>query len=195
MDAIEGLDFGRLAYGRRLFTAAARLSTASFRSDPKLAEDMRSGHRYNDMRSGHRYNAACAAVLASAGQGDEKSPMNEPEKARWRKQALEWLRADLAHWTNQVQTGKPEAKALVSQKLQHWKEDLDLAGIRISGELAKLSESEQKAYQALWADVEALLKQAQEQTPHDRQMPPGPASSPALAAPIRRGLKGLVERP
>jgi hypothetical protein len=108
----------------------------------------------------NRYAAACAAALAGAGQGDDKPPLDEKEKTRWRRQALDGLKIDLAFWTRQAETGKPEAKALVSQKLQHWKADADLAGIRDDAELAKLPESERAAFRKLWADVDALLKKA-----------------------------------
>jgi hypothetical protein len=51
-----------------------------------------------------------------------------------------------------------------AQILDHWKRDNDLAGIREPEALAKLPEAEQKEWQALWAEVKALLKRAQGQT-------------------------------
>jgi hypothetical protein len=45
----------------------------------------------------------------------------------------------------------------VSQTLRHWKVDSDLAGIRDETALKALSEDEQKACRALWAEVDALL--------------------------------------
>jgi hypothetical protein len=147
-DAAERIEFADLAYKMKQFGSSARLYTDSFRSEPKLAEDM---------KSAARYNAACAAALAGAGHGDDQPPLNEKEKTRWRKQALDWLRADLAFWTKQAETGKPEAKALVSQKLQPWKADSDLAGIRDETALQTLPEDDRKACRSLWAEVEALL--------------------------------------
>ena len=151
-DAAERVEFAYMAHKTKQFGPSARLFAESFRVDPKLAEDM---------KAGHRYDAACAAALAGAGKGDNKPPLDEPEKARWRKQALDWLRADLAYWAKQAETGKAEAKALVSQKLKHWKADSDLAGIRDETALAALPEDEQKACRALWAEVDALLAKAQ----------------------------------
>jgi hypothetical protein len=150
-DAAEGIGFANLAYNMKQFGPSARLYAESLRADPKLA---------GDLSSGHRYNAACAAALAGAGQGDDKPPLDEKEKTRWRKQALDWLRADLAFWTRQAKTGKPEAKALVSQQLQHWKANTDLAGIRDETALKALPDEEQKACRALWAEVDALLAKA-----------------------------------
>jgi tetratricopeptide (TPR) repeat protein len=148
-DAAERLEFAYFAYNTKQFSLSARLFGESLGTDPKLAEDM---------KAGNRYNAACAAALAAAGKGNEKPPLDEPEKTRWRKQALEWLKADLAHWSKQAETGRPEAKARVRQKLQHWKADADLAGIRDEIALKARSVDEQKACQALWAEVDQLLQ-------------------------------------
>ena len=42
----------------------------------------------------------------------------------------------------------------MQQRLREWQQDADFAGVR--GEaLAKLPEAERKAWQQLWADVEA----------------------------------------
>jgi tetratricopeptide (TPR) repeat protein len=150
-DAVEGIDVADFAYKTKKFGPSARLYVESLRADPKLAEDV---------KAGNRYYAACAAALAGAGQGDDKPPLDEKEKTRWRKQALTWLKADLAFWARQAETGKPEAKALVSQQLQHWKADTDLAGIRDETAIKALPDGEQEACRALWAEVDALLAKA-----------------------------------
>jgi serine/threonine protein kinase/tetratricopeptide (TPR) repeat protein len=150
-DAAEGIGFADLAYKSKQFGPSARLYSESFGADPKLAEDM---------EAGHRYAAACAAALAGAGQGHDKPPLDEKEKTRWRKQALDWMRIDLSHWTKQAESGKPEASALVSQKLHHWKADTDLAGIRDDMAIQALPADEQKDCRALWAEVDELLAKA-----------------------------------
>src|SRR5262249_44053922 len=66
-----------------LHAQSAALYLAAFESSPGLADPTK-GH--------HRYNAACAAVLAAASQG-KGAP--EADRARWRRQALAWLNADL----------------------------------------------------------------------------------------------------
>jgi hypothetical protein len=110
------------------------------------------------MRAQNRYNAACAAALAGCGQGKDDPPLDEPTKARWRKQAIEWLKADLAAWSKVLESGPPQARQSVSQTLQHWKGDPDLAGIRDEAALARLPEAEQRVCRTLWAEVDALLK-------------------------------------
>ncbi|MFI5454218.1 MAG: protein kinase [Isosphaerales bacterium] len=136
-------------YGRQFFAASAAIWSAGFAADPKLAEDM---------KAQNRYNAACAAALAAAGKGIEQPPLEEPAKARWRIQALDWLKADLAYWAKQSKSGAPEAKALVRKTLQQWKADADLASVRDEKELTKLPEPERKTWRALWSEVAALLK-------------------------------------
>jgi hypothetical protein len=44
------------------------------------------------------------------------------------------------------------------ENLRHCERDPDLAGVRDEAALAKLPEEERKAWQALWADVAAILK-------------------------------------
>jgi Flp pilus assembly protein TadD len=154
-DADETLGFAEICYLTRLHGSSARLWAEAFQSQPKLLDDM---------ETQHRYNAACAAVLAGCGQGKDIPPLDEETKSRWRKQAIDWLKADLAHWTKEAESKKPEAKALVSQTLQHWKTDPDLGGIRDKAAPAKLSEAEQRACRALWAEVDAVLAKARSAT-------------------------------
>jgi hypothetical protein len=44
--------------------------------------------------------------------------------------------------------------------MTHWRRDGDLAAIRGPDSLAKLAEPEQKACEALWRDIAALLERA-----------------------------------
>src|SRR5262249_12094845 len=136
--------------------------------------------RANEVKQGHRYNAACAAVLAAAGRGPGADTLQDEERARLRRQALGWLRADLALLTSKVladsaqsgegekpktlpqqSAGRSAAEVLwVENQLTHWKGDPDLAGVRAAKGLAQLPAEEQNAWQKLWADVEQLRNQA-----------------------------------
>jgi hypothetical protein len=78
-------------------------------------------------------------------------------KTEFREQALAWLEADLVAWTEEAETGKPGAKARVSETLHEWRDDGDLAGIRDESALKSLPGDQQKACRALWAKVGALL--------------------------------------
>jgi serine/threonine-protein kinase len=151
-DAAEALVFADLGSVRRRYNLAVRFYTDAFRAIPELAEDV---------KAGNRYNAACAAALWVGGTSDEKPPLDDQAKTQWRKQALSWLEGDLAYWTKQADTGKPDAKALVSKTLQHWKTDSDLIAIRDETALKALPGEEDKPWRALWTKVDALLARSQ----------------------------------
>jgi serine/threonine protein kinase/tetratricopeptide (TPR) repeat protein len=151
-DAAEGLVFADLAYRTRRCGPSVRLYAEAFGADPKLAEDM---------SAGNRYNAACAAALASAGKGDGRPPLDQKAMAQLRKQAVAWLRADLTFWTKHAGSGPPQAKALVAQTLFHWKQDADLVGLRGEPAAKALPVDEHEACRALWAEVDALLARSQ----------------------------------
>ena len=141
----------QMCYDKKLHGASARFWAEAFQAQPKLVEDM---------QAQNRYNAACAAALAGCGQGKDEPPLDDAAKARWRKQAIDWLKADLAAWSKILESGPPQARQSISQTLQHWKADPDLAGLRDAGSLAKLPKDEQDACRALWKDVDALLARA-----------------------------------
>ncbi len=150
-DNSERLQLAQRAYDKLLHAAAARLWTEALAAEPSLADDR---------QAQHRYNAACAAALAGAGHGKDDPPPDDAAKAKLRRQAREWLRAELATWANILDSGAADMKAKVASTLQHWKEDTDLAGIRDEKELAKLPEDERAAFKRLWNDVDQLLTRA-----------------------------------
>jgi tetratricopeptide (TPR) repeat protein len=150
-DVAERAAVAKLCYDTRRFAAAARFWAEAFAADSELAEDL---------AAGNRYNAACAAALAGAGRGEREPPLDEQGEARWRKQAVAWLRADLARRTEQARAGTPQALAEVGEKLVHWKSDPDLAGIRDATAIGALSADEQAACRALWSEGDALLARA-----------------------------------
>jgi Tfp pilus assembly protein PilF len=136
---------------KQLYAASARFYTDAFAEQPKLADDP---------RKQHRYNAACAAALAAAGQGKDADKVDAKERTRLRKQALDWLRADLAMWGKVLDKANVQAKTVV-QQMRHWQTDPDLAGVRDQEALKKLPEPERNEWQKLWADVTALLIRAE----------------------------------
>ncbi len=138
--------------GKRLTQAAARLYVAAFGDNPKLADDLITRHRYD----GARY-----AALAGSSQGKDAESLEDKERSRWRKQALDWLRADLAAYTKLVENGTLADRTFVKLSLSRSQKDADLAGIRKQAALTKLSAEEREACQKFWADVETLLKKTQ----------------------------------
>jgi tetratricopeptide (TPR) repeat protein len=142
------------AYDTKRYALAARLFSEAMEADPKLGDDR---------QTQHRYNGACSAALAGCSQGKDDPAPVEAAKVKLRKQALDWLKAELAVWFKLVESGPPQAKAFIVQILNHWKNDADLVGIRDEKELAKLPDSERDAFTRLWAEVDALLAKARGQ--------------------------------
>jgi tetratricopeptide (TPR) repeat protein len=128
--------------------AAARLYADAFAAEPGQADDE---------KARHRYNAACAGALAGCGLGKDDPSPDDTAKEKLRRQALDWLRADLATYTQLLAGTDPKASALVRQRLQHWQQDADFRGVRGDEALTKLPEGERPGWRALWADVTATL--------------------------------------
>ncbi len=113
-----------------------------------------------DLIAANRYNAACSAALAGAGKGNDHAQLDDAAKARWRNKALDWLKADLAERAKQAETNQPRARRDVIQKLQHWKVDRDLAGVREAAALEKLPADQRRDWLALWSEVGTVLAEA-----------------------------------
>jgi serine/threonine protein kinase/Flp pilus assembly protein TadD len=141
----EACEYARLCVYKKRYATAIRFWSDAFRADPSLAADA---------RAGHRYNAACAATLAAAAAPED------PERARCRAQALEWLRADLGAARTVLETGKPIDRVLTVNRLHHWQGDWDLTGLRDPAALARLPAGDREACKQLWAEVEAVLRSA-----------------------------------
>lgn len=151
--AAETLAFARICQGKKLYGAAARFWAEAFQSNRALAD-----YSFN---TGNLYKAACAATLAASGQSTLEPALDVAAQAKLRQQALDWLRPELAVWKYKINGADPHARAEAVRTLKSWQADRDLASVRDPGALARLRESERKDWQALWADVESLLKGAQ----------------------------------
>jgi hypothetical protein len=136
-----------------LFATATSLWVQSLEANSSLADNR---------QAQHPYNAACCATLAAAGQGRDVPTPDDGAKTKLRQQALVWLKAELAAWTGFIATADQQQRRFIAATLQHWQDDPDLASIRDTGALAELADAERAAFTQLWADVAALLKQAQQ---------------------------------
>jgi serine/threonine-protein kinase len=121
--------------------AAAHLYADAFAADPRLADDLPAGRRCGAAR--------CAAL---AGQGKDVQKLDDQECARLRRQALDWLRADLAA------RAQATDHAQVQKTLKRWQQDADLAGVRDQEALGKLPPAEREAWGQLWSEVADLLQ-------------------------------------
>jgi tetratricopeptide (TPR) repeat protein len=146
-DAQEALALAEWCRVRKSYAAAARFAAEAFAANPTLADDL---------QSLQRYNAACATASAAAGAGTDAAHLSDQEQARLRKQALEWLRADLAAWGKLAD--RPEVRPVLRRVLGHWQTNAELATLRDPVALAKLPEREHAAWQQLWSEIAALLE-------------------------------------
>jgi tetratricopeptide (TPR) repeat protein/predicted Ser/Thr protein kinase len=149
----ECLDLGDLCRYKKLHDSSVRFFREAFAADPSQTEDL---------RAGHRYRAACSAALAGCGRGAEAARLGEARRGALRRQALEWLRADLAARARHLEAASPQERPVLAGELRRWQIDSALAGVRNPDRLAKLPAAERAGWQKLWADVAAPLAEAGE---------------------------------
>ncbi len=105
----EQIEFAEFCALQKLHSASARFYRDAFAADPRLAE-----------RVDARYQAACAAALAGTGQGKDVDKLDDNERASWRRQALDWLKADLALWGKRAAKDEAKAREALWYELKHW---------------------------------------------------------------------------
>jgi serine/threonine protein kinase len=145
-DQTERLGLAEIAQVRRHYATSARLYAGALLIDTKLADQL----------DGPRYAAACAAVQAGTGRGEDASNLTENDTRKWRQSALNWLTSELHSWEQWLKSN-PYVAGQVRSTLRHWYSDPKLAPVRDPVELVKLPEAEQIAWGMLWADVARLL--------------------------------------
>jgi Flp pilus assembly protein TadD len=155
----ERLGLALLCERQGLYLTAARLYADALAADRRLAEDLQAGQR---MQAGLRYDAACCAALASGGRGEGAAGLDDRERARWRRQALDWLKAELLVCGKKTNSWFSAVRNGAYKELRSWQHDSSLAGIRDPDAVTKLPAEERQACERLWADVATLLKKAEE---------------------------------
>jgi serine/threonine-protein kinase len=158
---------------RALYGAAARLYADAFAADPGLPDRMsdqcldRAIREYgspldpvDQFNAASRYLAARCSALAASGAGKDGQRLSEPQRARLRRQACEWLQDDLSMWTAKIAGDSPLERNVARRMLAHWQSDPDLAGLRDAQLLDDYSAQERNDCLALWRDVRAVLKRA-----------------------------------
>lgn len=153
--AKEPLSPATLMAMRMRYRAAAELFQQAFASYPALV---------SEPAMHNRFNGACVAALAAAGQGADAADVTVEERVRWRKQALDWLRADLDALKQRL-TSDSGSRMLMVQSLSHWQQDPDLDSVRDDDGLAALASDEQTAWRELWSDVAELAGSASASAP------------------------------
>ena len=151
-DNVERLALLGICRFKDLNRTSAKLYADAFAADPKLVDDP---------QVRHRLNAALAAVLAGCGLGKDAALVDETERARWRKQARQWLADELAAENQRLQGASAEDSARSRLLWMRWQADVDLAGLGRPRALDHLSPTERNDCRILLSDVDALVKRAQ----------------------------------
>jgi serine/threonine-protein kinase len=152
-DNNERLQLALLCAKKHWNAAAARLYADAFAADPKLG---------SNLEGRTRHQATGCALLAGVGQGEDDPHPDEAGRNQLRTQARDWFRTDLRLYADRLESGQPSDRIAILKNLEHWKVCPDLAPVRDPEGRSKLPGAERKEWQALWEEVEALLKRAQE---------------------------------
>jgi serine/threonine-protein kinase len=88
------------------------------------------------------------------------------ERPALRRQALDWLTADLAAWQERAATDPAKPRTAVHGRMANWLTDPDLASVREPAGLENLPADERAGWVKFWAEVRQL---------RDATAPPGVA--------------------
>jgi len=146
-DNLERLALTGVCQFQNLNATGARLWADAFSADPTLLE------------KDCGYDAARFAALAGSGRGDDVANLSDSDRAHLRKQAREWLLAELISCESKLADG-PEARKSVQTTLSSWSTSPDLSGIREAGSIAQLPAAEQSDCIALWTQYKTVLNRA-----------------------------------
>jgi hypothetical protein len=115
--------------------------------------------RYRDEAAARKAHAERVLWLSHAPrQGGEAVPSAADARARLRQQAWALLRAEVATQARRLSSGSPAEASAARQVLEALRGLPVLAGVRDPAALASLAEPERQTWQALWQEVEGLLR-------------------------------------
>lgn len=152
MTSEERKGLAQLCYYKMRYVTATRVWIDAFHADPQLE---------GNLEGSFRYQAACAAFLAGNGLGIEANQIDDQKRLHLRKQALDWLHADLVLNSKMLTSSRLEDRQQSLERLRHWQYDSDLAKLHDPVELSKMSVAERVRCQGLWSELEALVTKAE----------------------------------
>ena len=114
-------------------------------------------HLADDLNSKARFRAACIAAALGAGRGHDAAGLDEAGRLRWRNQARDWLRADLALVTKLSISDPVMWRGYLKTVLKNWSSDPDLRGLQDPDACKGLLASEQKDFRTLCEELEILI--------------------------------------
>jgi len=126
---------------RELHAARAHLMAQVVGSTPELATKF-------------RRHAVIPAALAGCGLGKDNPPLNDIQRERWRVQARDWVRAELAAATD---TSTEPARTTARNTLRLWLGAPELACVRDPAGLSKLQAAERQEWADTWEQARKLV--------------------------------------
>jgi tetratricopeptide (TPR) repeat protein len=150
--ATAHLNLGAAFFNHKEYLYSFKSYQAAMAARPALAANHASGLRL--------FGALAAVMAVAADSANEAGKLTPDEKIAFRQQALDWLKADLAAWTKLLQADA-KSVALARQRLKFVQNRPELASVRDEQELAKLPAAQRQGWQQFWADVAALLREAE----------------------------------
>jgi serine/threonine-protein kinase len=169
-DNDERLALLAICQAQGLYGACAQLYVDAFATDPGFAEASAAEclsraamegeriHRIRVLKTEPRYLAARCAALAGCGLGEDGPNLNDVERMRWRRQAREWLRADLAAWAKTLESESQASRDLAKEMLTLWLVEPDVSRLREPGALMNLPAEEREGWTLLWREVRLTLE-------------------------------------
>src|SRR5262249_39622520 len=97
----------------------------------------------------------------------DAASLSAEAQANWRRQALQWLRADLAHWAGHLRGAAPGPRQAAVETLRRWLRDPNLAGVRDERALGRLPPAEREAWRSLWSELGQALSRGEASPGHN----------------------------
>lgn len=154
-DPSDALALAEIAKVKEEFAAAARLSAEALAAKPAEADDA---------KSRERYKAACLAILAGCGEGKDNPAPDANTRANLRKQALDWLRADLQRNASLLDGADSSVRKEVADRLAEWQKNPNLSGVREESRLTQFPREEREVWKKFWSDADGLREKALEKS-------------------------------
>jgi serine/threonine-protein kinase len=143
-DNTERWELAKLCGEAGLAATGARFYAESIAAEPTSVEDRVLRPRC--------YGAFLAAWAGCEKTLDDPAPDAE-ERARLRRQALEWLRGEMVTWIPMLEGGRTGNRRDAAAALRGWMNTHELAGVRDGKALEALPEDERTAWRALWDEA------------------------------------------
>ncbi len=150
--AADRSDFFDLCVFKRCYAAAARL----------WHEDIAAGASSAGEGADLRYNAACVALLAASGAGEDAGQLPASARADLRRQAVALLRKSLDHLRGEIRSPETPAARDAAHGTRLWACDPDLDTVRGAEAIAKLPADERAAWTSFWEELDVLIVEADE---------------------------------